>query len=473
MRLDRNAIVAAVEPAFAGIVRPASSATFAVSGSRVSVVPSQEGRRLDGEAIAQRIEARPTAKAVRVALVPIAPERSTADAQRMRIRELVSQFTTPHACCQPRVTNIQQGRLDPRRPDHPRRRRPSRSTPPSGSARAPAGSCRRPRSARAGCWRTPWAAGVSQTATTVYNAAFFAGLKIVTHTPHEFWITRYPAGREATVSWGGPELIVQNDWPAAILVKAYDTGTSLTVQMYSAKLGRSVSTETFGDPVEGTAFSVEYTRVVRQRGDGEARRALLVVVRGAARANVPDHGLVHDAFPVVQAFDEEVIRAGFRPAQMVLVAFLVTFGCVRFYTHSVRHGRGPGQPVGRRAARAPHGARHLPAARRRLHRVTADDDSLPWYLWWVLPTAFGVGAALVLDEFALWLNLRDVYWTEEGRRSIDAVIIAAALIAIVALGAPFWGKVISGADPAGGFLIVAYHVAQRGLRGRSAWPRAS
>ena len=108
--------------------------------------------------------------------------------------------------------------------------------------------------------------GVSQTATTTYNAAFFAGLKIVAHTPHEFWITRYPAGREATVSWGGPELIVQNDWPAAILVKAYDTGTSFNVQMYSAKLGRSVSTQSFGDPVEGAAFSIEYTRVVKQNG---------------------------------------------------------------------------------------------------------------------------------------------------------------------------------------------------------------
>jgi hypothetical protein len=165
-----------------------------------------------------------------------------------------------------------------------------------------------------------------------------------------------------------------------------------------------------------------------------------------------------DAFPVVQAFDEEVIRAGFRPAQLVLVAFLVTFGCVRVYTHSVRHGRGPG---------------NLSVGGLRVHHmvpgiflllgsgfvaVTAEDDSLHWYLWWLLPTAFGVGAALVLDEFALWLNLRDVYWTEEGRRSIDAVIIAAALIAIIALGAPFWGKVISGADPAGGFLIVAYHI---------------
>ncbi len=63
----------------------------------------------------------------------------------------------------------------------------------------------------------------------------------------------------------------------------------------------------------------------------------------------------------------------------------------------------------------------------------------------------------MLDEFALWLHLRDVYWTEEGRRSIDAVIIAAVLIAMVALGAPFWGRVIAGADPAGGAVIVVYH----------------
>jgi VanZ family protein len=50
---------------------------------------------------------------------------------------------------------------------------------------------------------------------------------------------------------------------------------------------------------------------------------------------------------------------------------------------------------------------------------------------------FGIGAGLTLDEFALWLNLRDVYWSEEGRRSIDAVIFAATLsgIALVGLGA--------------------------------------
>lgn len=163
-----------------------------------------------------------------------------------------------------------------------------------------------------------------------------------------------------------------------------------------------------------------------------------------------------DAFPVVHAFDEEVIRAGYRPAQMVLVAFLVTFGCVRWYTHAARHGRGPGD---------------LSVGGLRIHHMVpgiflllgagfvsiAIEAEMPWFLWWLLPTAFGVGAALVLDEYALWLELRDVYWTEEGRRSIDAVIIATALIAIVALGAPFWGEVISGANPAGGALIVGYH----------------
>lgn len=51
---------------------------------------------------------------------------------------------------------------------------------------------------------------------------------------------------------------------------------------------------------------------------------------------------------------------------------------------------------------------------------------------------YGVGAALTLDEFALWLNLRDVYWSREGRASIDAVILFGALLAAGAWGAPLW-----------------------------------
>jgi hypothetical protein len=53
---------------------------------------------------------------------------------------------------------------------------------------------------------------------------------------------------------------------------------------------------------------------------------------------------------------------------------------------------------------------------------------------------YGVGSALTLDEFALWLNLRDVYWSREGRSSFDAVILFGALLAAGAWGAPLFAR---------------------------------
>jgi vancomycin resistance protein YoaR len=86
--------------------------------------------------------------------------------------------------------------------------------------------------------------GVSQVATTLYNAAFFAGLRIIAHTPHSFYISRYPKGREATISWGGPELVFQNDWGAPLLLRLKTTPTSITIWFYSQLLGRRVTTVT-------------------------------------------------------------------------------------------------------------------------------------------------------------------------------------------------------------------------------------
>ncbi len=51
---------------------------------------------------------------------------------------------------------------------------------------------------------------------------------------------------------------------------------------------------------------------------------------------------------------------------------------------------------------------------------------------------YGAGAALTLDEFALWLNLRDVYWAREGRASIDAIILFGSLLAVATWGAPLF-----------------------------------
>ncbi len=60
----------------------------------------------------------------------------------------------------------------------------------------------------------------------------------------------------------------------------------------------------------------------------------------------------------------------------------------------------------------------------------------PWLE--ILAAAFGVGMGLTLDEFALWLNLQDVYWSEKGRQSIDAVVVTTALLVIAVLGLEFW-----------------------------------
>jgi len=120
------------------------------------------------------------------------------------------------------------------------------------------------------------------------------------------------------------------------------------------------------------------------------------------------------------------------------LAFLVTFGIVRGVTIMIRDGVGP------------------------LHNVTAGTlhiHHLVWgillllvvgYVWlleigvgssWIASLtaiAFGVGAALTLDEFALWLNLSDVYWERQGRESIDAVLIFGGLLSAGVWGWPFF-----------------------------------
>ena len=63
-------------------------------------------------------------------------------------------------------------------------------------------------------------------------------------------------------------------------------------------------------------------------------------------------------------------------------------------------------------------------------------DQAKWHPWLAIP--FGVGAALVLDEFALLLNLQDVYWAKEGRQSLDAVVLVLALLGVYLVAERFW-----------------------------------
>ncbi len=245
--LDPDTLYEDIASAFSTREQPARDATFAISGSSVRLVPSSIGRSLDMPAIAKAIVDAPEATSVRARFTVTRPERTTAEARALRITELVSEFTTPYNCCEPRVTNIQRaaemldGTIIPAGGRFSLNEALGERTLARGFVSAPQIAGGRLEEAVGG--------GVSQVSTTLYNAAFFAGLEIVAHTPHQFWISRYPKGREATLSYGGPEMVFVNDWPAAILMSVSAGSNGVTVKFFSSKLGRRVETET-GEPTD-------------------------------------------------------------------------------------------------------------------------------------------------------------------------------------------------------------------------------
>ncbi|MGX7679276.1 hypothetical protein ACSMXN_10305 [Jatrophihabitans sp. DSM 45814] len=137
-------------------------------------------------------------------------------------------------------------------------------------------------------------------------------------------------------------------------------------------------------------------------------------------------------------YDTHIVAAGKEQAFWILVSFLITFILVRVITHAIRAGHGPFRNVSVGGTHLHHlvpgilllivtgylsNALHLREART------------------VVAIFFGIGAALTLDEFALWLHLKDVYWSKQGRRSVDVVVICAAVAGLVVLGENFWRDV--------------------------------
>jgi len=141
-----------------------------------------------------------------------------------------------------------------------------------------------------------------------------------------------------------------------------------------------------------------------------------------------------DAIP--ELYHRHIVDAGKEPQFFVLLAFLLTFIVVRFITHSIRAGR------------------HIPGVHNISHGTMHIHHLVPGIILLLLTgylslaldpdyrsfiaIFFGIGAALTLDEFALWLNLEDVYWAKQGRDSIDAVIVFATLGGISVIGWPFF-----------------------------------
>jgi hypothetical protein len=123
------------------------------------------------------------------------------------------------------------------------------------------------------------------------------------------------------------------------------------------------------------------------------------------------------------------------------LAFFVTFGTIRLIAHAIRAGVGPFHDIFSGQTHIHHsvwGILLLLVSGYGWLVQTGDGAGRPSAILSRLTAVlYGAGAALTLDEFALWLHLRDVYWEREGRASVDAVLLFGAVISAGFWGGPF------------------------------------
>ena len=231
----------AVEPMLKPWRTRAANARFVVDGLRVRVQPSRPGLAVDGRWAAEAIAAAAAAPVhtASLRLKQIRADLTTAEAERLGIRRRISTFTTEMGTSSAnRIHNVHlmadyidgtviapghtfsfNERVGPRTVERGFRE----GQMIIGSLLLPA-----------------IGGGVCQTATTLFNNAFELGLPIVERHNHSFYISHYPMGRDATVSWGGPDLVFKNDLKTGILIKTSYTDSTLTFSFYGTDPKRRV-----------------------------------------------------------------------------------------------------------------------------------------------------------------------------------------------------------------------------------------
>ena len=140
----------------------------------------------------------------------------------------------------------------------------------------------------------------------------------------------------------------------------------------------------------------------------------------------------------VHLFGNHTLGSGRSAAFVVLVAFLISFLAIRTsarLTRSVSWWPGGVESGGVHVHHLVWGICLLLLAG--FVAFAAAPMRAPW--WHIDAVVFGIGAGFTLDEFALWVRLDDVYWTQEGRSSVDAVVVAVAFAGLVVLGTQPFG----------------------------------
>ncbi|MEV0294511.1 VanW family protein [Nocardia sp. NPDC050710] len=283
---DQNIAVGLLAPQLASSEVEPKDATFALSGGTANVVPAIIGDKINWPKTLEQLPALLTAPQERTGQTvyeQVEPKLTTEAAQALRIVEPMGVFTTS-GFSGPSGVNIRTvaGKVNGAVV------RPGETfslndfTGPRGVAEGYVESGiidhGRPSTAVGG--------GISQFATTLYNAAYFAGLEDAGHTEHSYYISRYPAAREATVFDGAIDLKFRNNTENGVYIETSATGSDITVRLWGTKTVEVESiTGEKSKPTEPTTvtlpkgkeciasegapgFTISDTRVIKDRKTG-------------------------------------------------------------------------------------------------------------------------------------------------------------------------------------------------------------
>jgi vancomycin resistance protein YoaR len=250
LAFDPEKATAELPALFADLDAEPTNASMTLEGNVPTVVPGANGVTCCGDNAADLIwdGIRQEKGEVALEAVVTEPEITTAEVESWGIKEPIGGnrgyqsgaeinggvapgFTTFHACCESRVTNIHKiadivrGTVIP--PDG------TFSVNDTVGQRTAAKGFVAAGAIAEGKHVQEIGGGVSQFATTTFNAAYFAGLDIEESQSHSEWFTRYPPGREATMGYPAPDLVIHNNTPYGVMIWTSYTDTSLTVTMYS------------------------------------------------------------------------------------------------------------------------------------------------------------------------------------------------------------------------------------------------
>ena len=227
------------------VERRPRDARFAASGSTVRIVPARPGLALDAVQSAQavlRAATRRTNRVARLVVTEEQPKRTTAVARRMGIDGVVGTYTTDYTGIPNRIHNVQLvAHLVDDKLIAPGATFSFNGT--TGARTAARGFLEAPVIIN-GEVTTGLGGGVCQVSTTVFNAAFEAGLPIAERVNHALYISHYPQGRDATVDYPDVDLKFVNDTPHWLLLRTFVGSYSLTVTLYGTPTDRKVVSTT-------------------------------------------------------------------------------------------------------------------------------------------------------------------------------------------------------------------------------------